>query len=143
MLEDPRTSSLPHHMAHFTQAALGFMPQTDGDADTEASESGTEEEMAAPREAMCSPEALTALAALSSPEPPVGHSPFTASRNKEPWTWVPSGSLEGVPEVPPWSTYQGTPGNPTKPYSGDQVKPALQAEAGPAPPARPMATAVG
>ena len=77
MLEDPRTSSLPHHMAHFTQAALGFMPQTDGDADTEVSETDTEEEWAAPRKAMCSPEALTALAALSSPEPPVGHSPFT------------------------------------------------------------------
>ena len=63
------------------------------DPRTEEEESGTEEEMAAPRKVMSSPEALTALAALSSPEPPVGHSPFTASRNKEPWTWVPDGSL--------------------------------------------------
>ena len=48
MLEDPRTSSLAHHMAHFSQATLPFMPQTDGDAATEVSET-VEERGVVPR----------------------------------------------------------------------------------------------
>ena len=55
------------------------------------------------------------MAALSSPQPSIGDSPFTALSNKEPWTWLPFGYLEEVPEVPRFSTYNGTPGNPTKP----------------------------